>query len=272
MGILNLTTDGLPSVGIAVTRYLARFGPAPRSDILRDVAPPGLSQAAEDKVGHILTRWTQVGVLRESDGSYGLADDAMCGEIRDSVNPLHPSLRAYVLSMVMAFASGPDSEGDENPVDDFLVAARWLLESNPFTHPVHSRHEAEERKVPLVNYTRWTGLAEWMTFLGLAERFGERGWLLPNPAEAISWFLPELASPESDIPWRSFLERIGQIVPLVPMAHAGGALPVVTSLALLSLSDEGRIILRVDADASTVALKHASGAKARDFSHITICS
>jgi hypothetical protein len=272
MGILNLTSDGLPSVGIAVTRYLARFGPASRSAILRDIAPRGLGKTATGKVSQILNRWTQVGVLWESDGSYGLTDDSIRSEIRDSFNPLHPALRAYVLSKVMAFTFGPEAGEEQNPVHDFLVAARWLLASNPFTQPVHSWDQAQALNMPLLNNTRWPGFVEWMTFLGLAETFGEKGWLLPNPAEAIGWFIPQLAGPEVNVPSRTFIERLGQVLPLVPTEQAGGALPIVTSLALQSLSDQGIIILRVDADASTVALKHPSGSKHRDFSRVTLVS
>jgi hypothetical protein len=269
MGILNLTNDGLPSVGIAVSRYIAQFGPASRPDIVRDLAPPGLSPAASDKVGHILNRWTQLGVFRESDGSFVLADDSVRDEICESSNPLHPPLRAYVLSRVMAFASSPEAGVEKNPVDDFLEAARWLLGSNPFTQPVHSWDQAQELNTPLVNNTRWPGFVEWMTFLGLAETFGESGWLLPNPAEAIGWFVPQLADGEPDVEWRPFIDRLGQILPLVPTNPSGGSLPVVTSLALQSLSDEGRIRLRLESDASVVGLTHPSGNKHRDFSHVT---
>ena len=78
MSLLNLTSDGLPSVLFALIRALRELGPMPEEDLLALCCPATLAahnaSAPDRSFGRkTLTRWTQLGLFRTESGTVGLA-------------------------------------------------------------------------------------------------------------------------------------------------------------------------------------------------------
>lgn len=290
MGLLNLTTDGLPSVGIVITRLLVEKGPKPKEELRMLCDPRGLNSDSDSQVDKTINRWLQLGVLKESEGQISVAPELQDSELFVRSDPLLERLRWNILRCVLRTA---DPSTPESPADDFIVAAWWLLQQDPARVQLTSAEAAisaagEEYsgQALLQNRTRWPGWREWTTFLGLGTFLG--GHLIPNPTAAVRWALRDLDfASGTAIPAVEFLAALEKQIPLLGEGAAAKTaaqhfsastdrgteqfiVPPSLSLALMSLRSQGLLDVEGNRDAPSVALFNLPGARQRRVERIII--
>jgi hypothetical protein len=136
------------------------------------------------------------------------------------------------------------------------------------------------------NSTRWYGLVEWGTFLGVAWPAPSGTGAIPNPAFAIGALLDEVFGGASELPQDAFFTRIAEALPVldggaycrstvatipgVPRPKRENHVAQALSLALLQLDAAEAIRLESRADAPYRLLVGRGGRELRRVSHVTV--
>ncbi|WP_437931105.1 protein DpdG [Sorangium sp. So ce291] len=299
MSILNRPNDGLLSVVIALRRALVAYGPQPEDRLLALCAPASVTGSRPTMARKTLLRWTQLGLFEEREGRVHLRASIASLDADDI-----DRFRAALLRLVLAPENNPEFEGEGGGGDeertlasDFTRAAAWTLAQDVYTLDATWKvaetleNDQGARPRPIVNDTRWSGLAEWASFFGLASA-GQR--LVFDPAFAVRSVLDEVFS-EEDTPelkktiergldQPTFLLRLAQALPVVDggryrvAVEAGIAQPwrvfaaheVSPSLTAALLHCEAAGVLRLESrsDAPMRVLLGRRGTQLRSFSHV----
>lgn len=210
MSILNLTSDGLFNVLIALHRTVARDSPIELDRLL------GLCMAAPDadpkQLRQTRLRWTQLGLFQEQDGTIALVSG-----YRDPER-----LAAGCRELVFREDNNEnfwDSEGTR--AADFTRALAFVLAQDIYAADFEN-HAAiqvlEQRQIPevgrrvLQNNTRWNGLCYWGDYLGF---FWEDHRRWPDPSAAVREELPAVFGTAREFPAAEFLRRLAERLPVL---------------------------------------------------------
>lgn len=294
MSLLNMTSDGMPNVLLALYRYLLANGPTPEAKLIDVCAPDVVCR--QDRAQSTMSTWAKLGLLARDDGEVRLAPD-LPAAVRDrkaGEAALRPVLRGLVFR--------PDnnqpfwgSEGVRSA--DFTRGLAWCLAMDPLRlhgngyDPVN-RLELDTLPADLEvfrNDTRWNGFKAWAVFLGFGwqARFPKAGTLVVDPAPAIRETLPVIFAGETELDQRVFLTRLRERLPVIDggsyrmevegnltrsvwSGPAANELSVSLSLALLRLKNEGGIDFadRADPAAGRVLLRGRGGRQLASVSHV----
>ncbi|MCY1045630.1 protein DpdG [Corallococcus sp. bb12-1] len=312
MGILNLTSDGIPSALVALHGALRSFGPMPRNRLLALCDPPSLG-GGRDLARRTLNRWTQLGAFVER------GEDTVLAEPLKALVPGDlDGLRRELIKLVLrpennpgigAQGSGATGASDDNEesatedegesgrttslATDFTLATAWAFLQDPFIFSMkrdtlERLRNAQNPKVALLrNDTRWNGFGEWAPFLGMATFFFGGEFIL-SPAFAINGVLNEVFLNENSLPQATFLERIARALPVIdggvynvamlellgsPWRRlTPGEVSPCLSLALGQLQAAGTLRLLDLSDAPQRTLLGQEGRPIRTFTHVELGS
>ena len=291
MGILNRPSDGLLSVFIALRRALIAFGPLPDDQLLALCAPPSAVDKEENMARKTLVRWQQLGFFASRAGRIHIAD-AYNSIALDDLESLRIAILRLILSPTNNELLGADSSADDDTTRaaDFSRAASWFLSQDPYTFrpswdTVDDLQTVQGSKPRVfTNSTRWNGLLEWATFVGIAWPAPSGTGGIPVPALAIRAVLDEVFGTATELPQDGFFAALADALPVVSGARywraMSGSVPSLPrvkrenhvaqslSLALLQLDAAEEIRLDARADAPYRQLVGRGGRELRRVSHL----
>jgi hypothetical protein len=232
MTLLNRASDGLSTVLLTMFRASRLLGPREEAEFKALLAPGTLAErGAEKMIRQTLTRWSQIGFFEVEKGRLVLAEGLENVEFRFEVQPDLCELRKATLRQVLEMAA---TEGVDT-VDDAVSGAWWFLSFDPFSHPIRNFEDVQRTlgetgtdPYLIQNDTRWQGLLDWMQFWGLCLRSYSSFPFVPNPAEALGWFLDDLLEKGERTAVIDFLRRLNEDLPIVPILMDG---PVTNSIS-----------------------------------------
>ncbi|WP_437763394.1 protein DpdG [Sorangium sp. So ce281] len=290
MSILNRTNDGLLSVLVALRRALVAYGPQPEDRLLALCAPASVAGPRPKMARKTLLRWKQLGLFEEHDGRVHLCSSVAALDADDI-----DRFRASLLHIVLTPKNNPEFMGagngeyneEQSLASDFTRAAAWILAQDIYTmEPNWKAAEALQNEQgvtprPIINDTRWDGLADWAPFLGLASP-GQR--LVFDPAFAVRNVLDDVFAGDRALGQEVFLTRLAQALPVVDggryrvaleariehpwRAFAAHELSPSLTAALLNCDAAGVIRLETRSDAPTRVLLGRRGTELNRFSHV----
>lgn len=277
MAILNLPSNGQPSVLIALWRTLSAVGPIEADRLLDLCAPKPLRDLDTQKqASRTLHTWIDLGLFCSEDDSVHVARGFATTCTDPAQDPLLWEMRTAALDIAMLPENNEDvgnpTEEGARGVADFSYAICWMLSQDPHQNwnynLADSRQGAwiqHEGRRPIQNNTRWSPLVDWACFFGLGWTVG-----LPSepffvdPTEAIRRRLKRIFGENVVLPQSDFVARLTEELPIL---HTGSyrkaaerhfpeenrvgesEFSVALSHALLTLESTGEIELRNDPDA-----------------------
>lgn len=230
MSILNLTSDGLPSVLVVLVRTLRAMGPLEREELEAVVAPPSLQQVSTTfkegaMVRRTLNRWSQIGLFVEANERVSLSDSAKEGPLRGlgGLRVLGAQLRRLVLA--------PENNGDlvhpePSHAADFTHALCWMLAQDPFQLTTGSYYDLinrmenaqySEKPWAFQNDTRWGGFVTWAPLLGFGwnAHVPRANTFICDPTAAVGDALPEIFDTRNEIAQAEFFHGLANALPVM---------------------------------------------------------
>ena len=302
MGILNRPSDGLPSVLVILIRTLRKMGPMPRETLEALVAPPTLQHVHSafkngEKVRQTLTRWLQIGLFEESDGTVRLSAGNETGSTEGTAGLR--LLGAQLRERVLLPANNEDLLRTEpSHTADFTHALCWMLAQDPFQLTTGGYKDLisqmESKQFPanpwaFQNDTRWAGFLEWAPLLGFGWHSGSPngGAFITDPTAAVGDSLADVFAGRAELAADDFLRGLATALPVVDGGayrtqmesrlventwHTIGDREVspTLSLSLLRLHEAGRIELESRSDAPDHTLLGQGFAAVRKVSHFRL--
>lgn len=292
MSILNRPSDGLLSVLLALRRAVLAYGPRRDSDLLELAAPSSVvPDGKPDLAKKTLSRWKQLGFFTDIGGVVDLNPLVANIACDDSVG-----LRTAILRLILApennpaFASDSEEDYEASKASDCTRAIAWTLAQDPYVFPskykggVESLQDAQGVKPrPFANDTRWSGFAEWATFLGIGWS-STRATFVPDPAFAVRAALDEVFGAATEMTQADFLVRMADLLPVVDGGRYRVSVesqiarrwrdPLATevspslSAALLRLEASGELRIEARSDAPQRMLLGRIGRELRPVSHV----
>ena len=206
MSIINLASDGIPSVFIVLWRALIEFGPMPRTRLLELCAPEAIGNSKQAR--QTLNKWVALGAFEEDEASGQVKlSKAFVAKDIDDIEWLRDRVFACLLS-----------EAGEKEAPEFADAAAWLLLQDLFKFP-----PSGETIVPLArnqgfkgfsNPGWWAGFLAWAQFVGVVV---PAMTVIINPVHLIRNALKRIKIPRgSAIPVTDFLAALSGEVPIIP--------------------------------------------------------
>jgi hypothetical protein len=221
MSVLNQTSNGTPSVLIALVRGSLVLGAVSRKKLIDCVAPCSLgdNQAMATKT---LNRWKDLGLFEEREEKTCLAEPYI-GRLKR-----HQGTAAAVaqtaLEIVLAERNNENFwDSDENRSADLVRATAWMLAQDVYAFQPRSHKEASPREqeqlppkfVIFQNDTRWNGYKAWSEFLGFGRSDLGGGRHQIDPTQALSGMIRESIPPGEEIPLGDFVERLAKRAPVI---------------------------------------------------------
>ena len=191
MSLLNRPSDGMLSVLVVLFNLLLKG--AQSRDFIVDVCSP-VSVVKDKSVEQTLNTWIKLGMFHEApDGKLSIHQDVR--KVDRDPNGL-PSL---VARFILRASNNANYWGNENSgAADFTRAVSWLLAQDVYTTELTGWQSAQDRLTPqgaisvIANDTRWSGLKEWVAWLGFGWVVKASGVLCIDPTQAIRGFLPQV--------------------------------------------------------------------------------
>ena len=298
MSILNLASDGLPSVLITLARLVAQSKSMARDDLISiSMPPPCLVGDDKDITKHIrntLSRWTQLGLFLEDCDRIRLSNDLRRGESLDQFTNRLPMICRNLLLCLDQCEPMWSSDGTEKTTGttaDVCRALAWLLSQDIYSLPTSSDHLeriASEQVKPgyfiFINKERLPGFRAWAKFLGFAVGDGPSC----DITEAVQSELFEIIKVGEMVSASEFLARLASRLPVIDSGSYRkevekilrpekwssppvGQLSTALSFALRRLQKQGVISLSTLADAgSRMTLTRQGGQVWESFTHVSL--
>lgn len=231
MSILNLDSDGLPSVLMALVRALRFFGPQSRDDLLALCCPPSLEDNSSSFRGQkhgksTLKTWTELGLFQEdADGRLHLQE-----EIATMPTERFREMRAMgTLLRTITFAP-QNNQGiatEERPLSsDVSLALSWALAQDVYSLPggtygaiggLENQQFGTSGPYAFQNDTRWNGFKFWAPLLGFGwiERDGGASVLVVDPTDAVRDALAQVFADMNELPIDNWVSRVGEALPVL---------------------------------------------------------
>lgn len=219
MSLLNLTSDGLPNILVALYATLAKArSPTTTKDLLDTVAPE--SVVRDPRLARTtLNRWIELGLFKVDPDTGALSlDRAPDTDMKNEAD----IVRAVRLAARRAAFSEENNADlwarEEARAADLSRSLAWLLaqdvyrlgEQNLFT--LASDHLIGTNATLMQNEARVSGLKSWGYFFGFIRHAGTND---VDATLAIDDILPECIAPGEEMPARELVERIAQVLPVI---------------------------------------------------------
>jgi hypothetical protein len=297
MSILNLASDGLPSIIQTLARVVAQNQGISRDDLIR-ICIPGSSMDAS-KTRQTLTRWISLGLFSEDGDEIRLAVELNRGEPVDAFDERvlaicrHLALR-YENGLPLWPVDGNDSEEGSGRTADLCRGLAWCLAQDIYSLPnspekVESLATAQIKAGSFIfknKSNRWPGFCSWARFLGFAT--GYDSTFFCDPTVAVRSELQKVIHQDEMVPATEFVSRLGTRLPVLDSgayrleveqvlkpetwnAPTAGHLSTAMSFALRRLQRQGMIGLVTLADAgSRLTLVGQGGRAWESFTHVRL--
>lgn len=297
MSILNLASDGLPSILPTLASIVAKSPGITRDDLLR-ICVPGSTMDAS-KARQTLTKWIGLGLFSENGNQIRLDLELKRGEPTDVFsNRLLARCRTLALSYENGNplwpVDGNDSEMGGGRTADLCRSLAWCLAQDIYTLP-NSPEDVESLANSQVNAdffifknksNRWPGFCVWSRFLGFSR--GYDATFFCDPTVALRSEIQDMMKSDETLTADEFMSRLAvrlpvldggiyhqevvkKLKPEVWSPPPTGCLSTALSLALRRLKVQGSIDLISLADAKTRLTLIGQGERTWDrFTHVRL--
>lgn len=290
----------VPNRVVQMWRYLLRFDSIglSKDDLAHAFSPPGVGKSSQedDAAGGDIFKE----VLKESV-ALGLVSKMELGELESYVAGVEPpttgiseaKLMIWIKDYLLEMLSTPGkarSHGQEN----LPLSLTWLLLQDPITplkwgeshrskiDEMFPNHEAFDLTV----HARFQNFIYWAWYLGLCTVVGDSSakLIIPDPTQAIFRLLPHIFSDQQECSGVEFLDRLGQLCPVLEHGEArneleglvdsqimfpkSDALSKSTSLAVLRLEARGLLQLLDVSDAHQTVILSLNPENSKRISHV----
>jgi hypothetical protein len=292
MSLLNLPSDGLHSVLVAMHRTLEYEGPIEKERLLDLCGPEEVSDPKQ--VRQTMNRWLELGLLRESNGKISLnAEIPKCERTTEHL-PSVARQRLMAPENNEKFWELENSRGA-----DFSRTVSWFLAQDVYEfepskwEEVQSRIQSQapgEDRFLGKNDTRWTGFRAWAPFLGFGYVNRENCFII-DPTPAVRNVMPVVFAGQRTMAADDFQNRLCEALPVIdggeyrlkveillrqatgPKAWhptPDGQISTSMSRALLGLAASGSLGVEMRSDAKARLILTGRDRRALDnFSHLT---
>jgi hypothetical protein len=303
MSILNLQSDGLPSIVLALARIAAQEKTTSRDDLFGICVPQSRAINDTDKdlaarARATLVRWTNLGLFAEDGDQVRLFVGPARGESIDAFTARLPELcREFALSrengLPLWAADGSISEETTGRTADFCRGLAWCLAQDIYTLPSsHAEIESlatsqvQAGRFIFLNDTRWAGFRTWARFLGCAT--GDDSSFFCDATPAVRWAFSQIMRAEETLAASEVISRLAECLPVIDSGvyrqeveqalkpetwrrPAPGHLSTSLSFALQRLHKQKKIQLTRMADAnSQLTLVGQGGRTWESFTHVRL--
>ena len=297
MTILNLQSDGLPSVLITLALMVSREKEIPRDNLIEICAP--FTEASERaRLRATLTRWIGLGLFSDEGDKIRLSFSRGRGESDDGVAQRLPAIcRGILLGSDHARPLWPNlgivSEDNIGRSADLCRGLAWCLAQDIYTLPstyadVNNIVDSQVQfgRFIFLNDTRWSGIRPWARYLGFAT--GDDSKLFFDPTVAVRGQLNDVIQNNQSLPAAEFVARLAERLPVLDTGSyrtevektlkpetwrppSPGHVSTSLSFALRRLQKQGTIALESMADAgSRLALTGQFGRTWDSFTHVRL--
>ena len=297
MTILNLQSDGLPSVLITLALMVSREKEIPRDNLIEICAP--FTEASERaRLRATLTRWIGLGLFSDEGDKIRLSFSRGRGESDDGVAQRLPAIcRGILLGSDHARPLWPNlgivSEDNIGRSADLCRGLAWCLAQDIYTLPstyadVNNIVDSQVQfgRFIFLNDTRWSGIRPWSRYLGFAT--GDDSKLFFDPTVAVRGQLNDVIQNNQSLPAAEFVARLAERLPVLDTGSyrtevektlkpetwrppSPGHVSTSLSFALRRLQKQGTIALESMADAgSRLALTGQFGRTWDSFTHVRL--
>lgn len=230
MSLLNLPSDGLPSVLFTLIRSLYKFGPMPEDQLLALCCPATLKahteKAEERSFGRkTINRWKQIGIFLTKSDRVELAFEleGLTIEGFEGVRAIGKVLRDKIFE---SDQKGEQGLGEGYPAEDFTWALSWALAQDVFGLPggAFNKIEAIEANqfeafelYAFQNDTRWNGFKLWVPILGFGwtEVISGNNVLVIDATQAVEDALMQLFVTQKELPIEDALTYLSNKIPVL---------------------------------------------------------
>ena len=293
MSLLNMASDGMPNVLLALYRYILANGPTPEAKLI-DVCAPDIV-CRQERAQSTVNTWAKLGLFARSDTDVRLSPalpavvrERKCGEA---------TLRSVLRELIFRPENNDPFWGSEGVLAaDFTRGLAWCLAMDPLRLHCDGYHPVNQLELETLptdvevfrNDTRWNGFKAWAVFLGFGwqAKYPKAGTLIVDPATAIRDTLPAIFAGTTELDQPDFLTRLREQVPVLDgggyraevegklkrsvwTAPGAGELSASLSLALLRLKNDEIIsfVDRADPAAGRVIFRGRGGRQLESVSH-----
>ncbi|CAE6858464.1 protein DpdG [Paraburkholderia domus] len=303
MSILNLQSDGLPSIMLTLARIAAQDKPTSRDDLLGICVPQsGITKDTDKDLAAraraTLVRWTNLGLFAEDRDQVRLSVGLTKGESIDAFTARLPEVcRELALrhenGLPLWATDGSVSEEATGRTADFCRGLAWCLAQDIYTLPnSHAEIESlvtsqvQAGRFIFLNDTRWAGFRTWARFLGCAT--GDDSSFFCDATPAVRWAFSQIMHTEETLAASAVISRLAECLPVIDSGvyrqeveqtlkpetwkkPAPGHLSTSLSFALQRLHKQKTIQLTRMADASSqLTLVGQGGRTWESFTHVRL--
>ena len=294
MSLLNMPSDGMPNVLVALYRYVLAVGPTPATKLIDVCAPDGVCR--QDRAKATLNTWTKLGFFEREDDTVRLTP-SLPTAVRDRKSGEEVLGRVLRELVLRADNNEPFWGSVGVHAADFTRGLAWCLAMDPLR--LHGNgydpvDRLENDTLPndvevFRNDTRWNGFKAWAVFLGFGwqARFPKAGTLVVDPTPAVRDVLPDVFAGAAEVTQRDFFARLRERLPVLDggtyrteveskltrtawQPPGAGQVSASLSLTLLRLRNEGVIEFadRADPAAGRAVLTGRGGRVLTAASHV----
>jgi hypothetical protein len=219
MSLLNLTSDGLPSILVVAYSILATSRAKwTRDELIAHIAP---EQVVRDSrlARTTVNRWVELGLLKLDSGTDTLSLADKPDVALDSEYSVVKAVRMAARRVAFSQVNNEDLWAkEESRAADLSRSIAWLLAQdvyrtggqNLFT--VANSQVAGTGTVIMQNEARATGLKVWAHFLGFVRHAGN---VDIDPTVAITDVLDQCIAPGEEMPARQFVDALAHTLPVL---------------------------------------------------------
>lgn len=216
MSMLNLPSDGLPSILVVIFKLLLSEKRKLDREKIVSLCAPGDSFSAR-QVRQTLNTWTDLGMFEGTETGVSIHPDVRKDERKlDALPSLARRLVLREENNRELWAS------QEALAADFTRATCWLLTQNVWTEKLSGWGEAElllkkqtqNSEIWIQNDTRWNGLKTWTRFLGFGWTTG-KSTLVVDPTESILATLPLIFGKRKTMAAPEFMSALAEELPVL---------------------------------------------------------
>jgi hypothetical protein len=223
MSLLNLTSDGLPNILVVLYATVAKArAPVSRDDLIEAVAPANVVQ--DPRLARAtLTRWTELGLFRVSEGGEQVTlAEALPIELKSGADAARAT---RVAARRVALSQGNNVElwaKEGARAADLTRSLAWLLAQDIYRLKFGEVNSLELNQIAdsnlrlMQNNTRVNGLQFWGHFLGFIRQPGGGDI---DPTLAIRDVLDDCIVPGEELPATEFVRRLGSALPVLDGAE-----------------------------------------------------
>jgi len=301
MSILNLQSDGLPSIVLTLARVAAQNKTISRDDLLAICVPQATKDSDKDPTGRAratLVRWTNLGLFVEDGDQVRLSVGLSRGETIDAFTTRLPEVcRELALrhenSMPLWPTDGKISEEAAGRTADFCRGLAWCLAQDIYTLPSSQTEieslatfQVQAGRFIFLNDTRWPGFRTWARFLGYAT--GDDSSFFCDATTAVRWAFSQIMRTEETLAASEVISRLAECLPVIDSGvyrqeveqtlkpetwkkPAPGHVSTSLSFAMQCLHNQKTIQLTRMADASSqLTLVGRGGRTWESFTHVRL--